>query len=116
MVIESAMLEKVPIEHPSVAGSEVCVTEDGVVVAVMLRPLYGRSVRQRVLAEVAESVRRYLDMVARDSRNRKGEDGLDVCGKPIYVCADVDVYQAILHDAPLDVKSIASRAGCYKLE
>ena len=115
MVIESAMLEKVPIEHPAVAGSEVCVTEEGVVVAVMLRPLYGRSARQKVLYEVAETVRRYLDMVARDSRNRNGE-GLDVSEKPIYVCADVDVYQAILHDAPLDVKSIGERAGCYRLE
>ena len=116
MMIECAMLEKVPIEHPAVAGSEVSITEEGVVVAVMLRPLYGRSARQKVLYEVAESVRRYLDMVARDSRNRAAADGAEVGEKPIYVCADVDVYQAILHDTPLDVSSIASRAGCYKLE
>ena len=116
MMIECAMLEKVPIEHPAVAGSEVSITEDGVVVAVMLRPLYGRSARQKVLGEVAESVRRYLDVVSRDSRNRAAADTLDVGEKPIYVCADVDVYQAILHDAPLDVKSIGERAGCYRLE
>ena len=115
-MIECAMLEKVPIEHPNVAGSEVSITEGGVVVAVMLRPLYGRSARQKVLAEVAESVRRYLDLAARDSRSRASEGKENLSETPIYVCADVDVYQAILHDAPLDVDSIAARNGCYKLE
>ena len=116
MMIECAMLEKVPIEHPMVAASEVCVTEGGVLVAVMLRPLYGRVARQKVLSEVAESVRRYLAALSRGGRETFFEGGRTPLDAPVYVCADVDVYQAILHDAPLDLSAIASRAGCYKLQ
>ena len=107
MVIASVPAESMIVAHPLVTDSEVAVTAEGVVVAVILRPTYGRSERRKVLAEVAQSVRNFL------AANESGEG---VGETPVYVCADVDVYQAILHGAPLDVAQIASRTGCYVLQ
>lgn len=84
------------LSHPDVLVWQSLRVSDGLVVAVMLRPLYGRTARMQVLAEVAESVRGYTDGT-------------------VYVVADTDVYQAILHEEAVDTRALSRRRGCYVL-
>lgn len=85
-----------PISHPMVACSMSSADDAGMVVAVMLRPVYGREARNAVLGEVAAEVRRNYD-------------------GPVYVCADVDVYQRIARGGVVHPREMRGRAGCYYL-
>ena len=113
IVIECAVETRIPVSHPDVAEYQCAVYDGGVVVAVMLRPVYGRSERTRVLREVAYAVRRYLSLSGGAVSVPYGS--ADLSCVPVYVLADVDVYQAILHGEILDLPRLATRPGCYVL-
>ncbi|MBQ4444193.1 MAG: hypothetical protein II896_06040 [Clostridia bacterium] len=147
MVIECAAEMEIPIAHPDVAAYQCAMTDEGVVVAVVLRPVYGRNERQRVLREVAQSVRQYLSLgladgfgraavsvkdrrkkvildEERDSSLRSNADNApsEHCAVdgaerlPVYVCADVHIYQEILHKHTIDIDEIKGRTSCFCLE
>ncbi len=88
------------VNHPSVDCYQSQADASAVVVAVMLRPVFGRSERMRVLSEVAKEVADATPY------------GRAV---PIYVVADVDVYQSILHGVAVEPHTLAARSGCYVL-
>jgi hypothetical protein len=101
--IEESLLDYITICHKDVATYRVGIRQGDIIVAVMLRPIYGRNERLRVLGEVADEVARQYDARARG----------DACD--VYVVADIDVYQDLLKGAPIDPKTIAKRNGCYRL-
>ena len=103
--------QSVAVAHPDVAACQCFVAPHYAVAAVMLRPLYGRQDRRRVLAEVAR-------MVAESACPRGVESassGNVTDTFVVYVVADVDVYQSLLHGSPVDTELLAKRTGCHVL-
>lgn len=94
MIIAQAPV--VYIHHPLVAASQCAATKDGVVVSVILNPVYGRTARMQVLKEVAEEVQ-------------------GCTGQAVVVCCDMSVYQCIAHGSEVDFQSLAARRGAYHL-
>lgn len=86
----------VQVEHPMVAMSAMQSHDTGLVAAVVLRAMWSRAERRRVLQEVAQQLQRQA-----------------AC--EVWVSCDLDVYQSIVLGREVDTSSLLSRPSTIHL-